>query len=98
MANKKDLTSEELAKACEEAKKNFEELSKQLKKVRQEEEDRRKAELALEKESRKKEVDDAIEKAKDLLEAYVKDYGIYSSEYNSNELGSLFKRFSPWWL
>lgn len=98
MANKKELTIEELKKQCEEAKENFESLNERLEKAVQEEERRKKAELAFEKENRKKELDDAITNAKDLLEAYIKDYGTYSSEYNSNDLISLFKYFSPWWL
>ena len=54
MEKKKDFTTEELAKQCEEAKKNFETLKKQLEQAQQDEEDRKKAQLALEKENRKK--------------------------------------------
>lgn len=98
MADKKVLTVKELTKATEDAKKKFEALNEQLAVAKKEEEDRKKAELALAKEVRKKEVDDAITNAKDLLEAYIKDYGSYSSEYNYSDLNSLFKRFSPWWF
>lgn len=98
MANKKDYTIEELQKLYEDAKKNFETIGEQLTIAKKEEEDRKKAELALKKETRKKEVDDAITNAKNLLEAYIKDYGKYSSEYDSNTLNPLFKSLSSWWF
>ena len=79
MANKKDWTIEELAQQCEEAKKNFETLNAQLKQAQQEEEDRKRAKLALEKENRKKEVDEAYEQYQKLLKAYVEDYKVYSN-------------------
>ena len=79
MPNKKDLTIEELTKQCEEAKKNFETLSEQLKKAKKEEQERREAQLALEKETRKKEVDDALANYRTLVNAYIKDYGVYES-------------------
>lgn len=77
MAAKKDYTTEELAKACEEAKKNYEAISEQLTKALKEEEDKKKAQLALEKENRKNEVDKAFENYYTLLKAYIKDYGSY---------------------
>ena len=78
MANKKELTVEELTKACTEAKESWEALCEQLNKVKQEEEDRKRAQLALEKESRKKAVDDAYEHYNKLLKDYIKDYGAYA--------------------
>lgn len=98
MANKKDLTIEELAQQCEEAKKNLEALNEQLKKAQQDEEDRKKAQLALEKETRKKEVDDAIGFAHDLLTAYIKDYGSYSGKYGLDDYGLFSKRPISWWF
>ena len=84
MENKKDLTVEELQQQCEEAKKNFETLNKQLKKAQQDEEDRRKAKLALEKENRKNELEEAFNKYMSLLKAYIKDYGSYHTTYPDN--------------
>ena len=43
-----------------------------------EEEKAKKAKLDAEKETRKKEVDDALQNYKKLLSAYMNDYGIYS--------------------
>lgn len=98
MASKKDLTIEELARQCEEAKKNFEALDAQFKKAQREEEERKKAQLALEQEARKKEVDDAIENVKDLVAAYVEDYGSYTNKYDLDDYGLFPNRRLPWWL
>ena len=97
MANKKDITVEELQKACDDAKKTFEALQEQLTIAKREEEDRKKAELALQREARQKEVDDAIEKAKNLLQAFVKDYGSYSNKYDLDDYGLFPKTILPWW-
>ena len=77
MEKKKNLTVEELTKACAEAESTFEALKKQLKQAKQEEEERKRAELALVKESRKKEVDAAFDKWLELHQAYLVDYGDY---------------------
>ena len=98
MAIKKDLTIEELAQQREEAKKNFEALDAQFKKAQQEEEERKKAQLVLEQEARKKEVDDAIENVKDLITAYVEDYGSYTNKYDLDDYGLFPNRRLPWWL
>lgn len=83
---KKILTTEELKRQCEEAKKNYEVLNEQLKKAEQEEEDRKRAQLALEKETRKKEVDDALEKYRTLMNAYIRDYGIYTGAVRTKDI------------
>ena len=99
MASKKDFTIEELTKQCEEAKKNFETLNNQLKQAIQEEADRKKAQLALEKQNRKKEIDDAFENCSKLLENYIKDYGSYSLPTITNDFyQSIFGKSWPWWL
>lgn len=78
MSTKKEYTIEELQKQCEEAKKNFEHFNKLIEEKKREEEELREAQLTLEKETRKKEVDDAIAKCKELVKAYMHDYGIYA--------------------
>ena len=77
-SKKKSINIEELKKQYEEAKNNFETLGEQLKKAKQEEEDRKKAQLALEKEARKSEVSEAWDNYSKLLKAYIKDYGSYT--------------------
>lgn len=85
MSTKKALTIEELTKACEEAKANFDTLSEQLKAAKQEEEDRKKAELAHQQEKRHKEIEDVSKHLNELCKAYVEDYGHLKLESNSED-------------
>lgn len=95
MENKKKiLTSEELKKQCEEAKKAYEMLNEQFKKVQQEEEDRRRAQLALEKDKRTKEVEEAYDNYRALLNKYIADYGVFSITRSHSAPFDDFK----WWL
>ena len=73
-------------------------LSCEDKKKREEEEHKR-AELALQKETRKKEIEDALDNYKKLLKAYIEDYGSISITSNSDDWFSLFdtKPFH-WWF
>ena len=82
MANKKEFTIEELKQQCEDAKKNFETINEQLTKAIKEEEDRKKAQLALEKEQRRKELDTAFEDYQNLLKDFIRDYGSYRKTYS----------------
>lgn len=66
-------------------------------KKRLEEEERKKAELALEKENRKKEVDDAISHCITLVKAYMKDFGTYSFGNGGKDESSLGRLLS-WWF
>ena len=75
MANKKDFTIEELKKMYEDATKECETIGEMLKQKEKDEEDKKKAQLTLEKENRKKELNEAREHYNTLLEAYIKDYG-----------------------
>lgn len=93
MSTKKEYTIEELTQQCEEAKKNFERLNKLIEEKKREEKELREAQLALEKYTRKKEVDDAIAKCKALVKAYMHDYGIYS--FSSTDGDSIFS--SKFW-
>lgn len=93
MSTKKEYTIEELTQQCEEAKKNFERLNKLIEEKKREEKELREAQLALEKDARKKEVDDAIAKCKALVKAYMHDYGIYS--FSSTDGDSIFS--SKFW-
>lgn len=99
MEAKKKINVEELKKQYEEAKSNFETLGEQLKKAEQEEEARKQAKLASEKEARAKEVDAAYDKYYKLLCAYVKDYGIYSKESKVNNFSDLINSVfhESWW-
>lgn len=79
MENKKDFTIEELKKMYEDSLKESNTLGEMLKQKEKEEEDKKQAQLALEKETRKREVDDAYEVYSRLLKAYIEDYGSYTT-------------------
>lgn len=81
----KKINTEELKKAYEEAKANFETLGEQLKAAQKEEEDRRKAELALQQETRHKEIEAASKHLNELCRAYVEDYGHLKLESKSED-------------
>ena len=84
MASKKDFTIEELKKMYENALKESNSLGEMLKQKEKEEEERRQAQLALEKETRKKEVDEAFEAYNKLLKEYIEDYGTYSMKTDTS--------------
>ena len=84
MASKKDFTLEELRKMYENALKESSSIGEMLKQKEKEEEERKRAQLALEKEARKKEVDEAFENYNKLLKEYVEDYGAYSSKVDAS--------------
>lgn len=77
MASIKDFTVEELKKMHEDAAKEYETIGEMLKQKEQEEKEQKEAQLALEKEARQKEVDDAFKNYSKLLKAYIRDYGSY---------------------
>ena len=91
MSAKKDYTIEELEQqyAAIEEKRNA--LQQQIEQKKREEQELRDAQLAMEKEDRKKEVDDALENYKKLLRAYMRDYGMYS--YSADD--EIFDLFGP---
>ena len=88
-SNKREMSIEELEKQCKAASETFNALSEQLKKAKKEEEERKNAQLALNKEARKKEIEvkqKEIEikqnELSELIHAYLKDYGSYSTTRN----------------
>lgn len=91
---KKALTIDELSKQYNDAKKNFETAKEQFEKAKRDEENRRKEKLASEKDIREKEVKEAIENCKTLIELYIKDYGSFSFERTS--IQTLFEHI-PWY-
>lgn len=96
MDSKKKLTNtEELTKQCEEAKKKFEELQAKLEYALCEEAAKKEAELELEKETRMKEIEEAHKHYKELLNAFIKDYGSYATSISAEDI--LNSIFSPWW-
>lgn len=85
MANKKDLTVEELRKMYEDALKESNTLGEMLKQKEKDEADKKKAQLALEKETRRAEVDAAFNAYSELLNKYIEDYGSYITTAKNDE-------------
>ena len=94
-SKKESINIEELKKQTEDAKKNFEELQVKLECALCEEEAKKEAELELIKEARTKEIDEAYKHYKELLNAFIKDYGCYATSISAEEI--LNSLFSPWW-
>ena len=88
MYNEKELTIEELEA-------EYTHLGEKIKQRKQDEADRKRAELALAKETRKKELDEAKERYYELLHAYLRDYHSYENFYNSENspLSKIFEYF-----
>ena len=78
MSTKKEYTIEELEIQYKLAEEKRNALKEQIEQKKHEEKELREAKLAMEKDARKKEVDDALQTYKTLLSAYLNDYGIYS--------------------
>ena len=83
-------------KTIEELKQQYQKLGQEIRQREQDEEDRRKAQLALEKETRKKEVDEALEHYTKLAKEFIKDFGSYSYKTESSTDHSLSPWF--WWF
>ena len=81
MSTKKEYTIEELEAQYKLADEKANALKEQIEQKKKEEKELREAQLALEKDARKKEVDDAFETYKTLLRVYMRDYGVYSYTY-----------------
>lgn len=95
MSTKKEYTIEELEAQYKIAEEKTKALKQQIEQKKKEEEELKEAQLALEKEARKKEVDDAIVKCKTLIKEYMHDYGVYS--FTSNDDDEIFNsRFWNW--
>lgn len=97
MVNEDSKTLEQLFDELEQAKKAYDIAKKLAEQKEKEEADRKKAELAAKKEARKKEVDDAIDRAIELLKAYTEDYGSFSITDRANDFSFLFGS-KPWRL
>jgi hypothetical protein len=93
MSTKKEFTIEELEAQYKHAEENQKILKAQIEQKKKEERERKEAQLALEKNTRKKEVDEALAKFKELLNAYMHDYGVYS--YVSSDDDNIFN--SKFW-
>lgn len=93
--SKRELTIEELEAQYDEIVKQRNKLYETIKMKKKEEEERRVAQLALDKKKRKEEVDKVCEQFLKLRSAYMKDYGSY--DYTTDDgYTSLFDIFRLW--
>ena len=90
-------TLEQLTEELIQAQRAYDAKKEEIIKKEAEEAKRKKAELALVKDKRKKEVDDAVNHAIELIKAYNEDYGRYSIANYINDLSFLFGS-KPWRL
>lgn len=79
----------------EELENEYKALGEKIQKKRQDEEEKKKAELAKAKEIRKKELDEARDHYINLLQAYLRDYNSYENLYNGEDwpLSKIFEFF-----
>ena len=82
---KREMTIEELENQALEMKEKYEDLNKKLKQKKQDEADRKKAQLEAEKNTRYKEIEEVSKHLNQLISDYTKDYGRFSfTTSNSN--------------
>jgi hypothetical protein len=93
MSIKKEFTIEELEAQYKQTEESQRALLEQIKQKKKEEREAREAAFAKEKAVRKKEVDDAVTKAIELIRLWTDDFGIYS--YKSDDDNSIFS--SKFW-
>ena len=92
---KTEKTLEQLQAELEKAQKAYDDAKKLDEQKRAAAAELKRLELAKVKENRKKEVDDAINRAIDLLKTYIEDYGDYSFGEHLDDLSFLFGS-KPW--
>ena len=93
--DKREMTIEELEAQYDEANRHRKILGEKIKMKKREEEERRVAQLALDKKKRKEEVDKACEQFLKLKRAYMRDYGSYT--YTTDDgYASLFDVLRFW--
>ena len=96
---KREMTIEELEKQVSEMKEQYEDLNKKLKQKKQDEADRKKEQLANEKDVRYEEIKLASEHLNDLIQKYIDDYGSFSfSRSYSDDKNDYFPYCYHWFF
>ena len=85
MEDKREMTLDELEAKYKKMTEEYKVIEDQIKKKKQEEEDKRKAELAASKDARYKEIEAASEHLHQLIKDYTKDYGKFSFTRNYSD-------------
>lgn len=83
--DKREMTIDELEEQISEMKAKYDDLNKKLKQKKQDEADRKKAQLALEKDARYKEIVETSKHLNQLITDYTEDYGSFSFTRSSSE-------------
>lgn len=97
--NIEDFSIQELEEKCKELGSQYGDMMRILKEKKQEEENKKKEKLAIEKDARKKEVEAARDNLQKLVNAYLRDYGSISITNNSDEWPNVFgSKPWRWWL
>ena len=97
---KREMTIEELEKQVSEMKEQYEDLNKKLKQKKQDEADRKKAQLEAEKNTRYKEIEEVSKHLNQLISDYTKDYGRFSftRSYSNNDYSNSFPYLYHWFF
>lgn len=98
---KREMTIEELEEQYKKATEQADVLGNQLKKKKQDEADRKKAQLALEKDARYKEIEEVSKHLNELIADYTKDYGSFSftrSYSNDDDYRYSFPHLYHWFF
>lgn len=87
---KREMTLEELKEKYKAMTEEYDTLGQQIKQKEKEAEDKRRAELAIEKEARQKEIEDAYDKYRVLVKRFIKDYGALSFKVPASDYFDLW--------
>lgn len=95
---KREMSIDELEEQYKKMTEQYKALGEKIKQKKQDEEDKRKMQLSLEKETCKKEIEEKEKELCDLIRSYINDYGSYSAtrtcnNQNDNEFPYLFHWF-----
>lgn len=100
MKTNENKTLEQLKAELEQAQQAFDVAKKLAEQKEKEETERKKAELAAEKNKRKEEIKEAENHYRTLVKQFIKDYGSYDATYSYNEEDDNILNFifgsNPW--
>jgi hypothetical protein len=87
---KREMTLEELEAEYAKKMAKCENMRLQIEQKKREEDDRKKAQLALDKEKRKNIIDEKEKELAGLIREYIKDYGSFNTHYYSDDERDVF--------
>ena len=90
---KRQLTIEELETKYAKMMAECERVHQNIEQMKQDEADRKKALLALEKEQRTKAIEEKEEELVNMIREYIKDYGAYKTNHDNDAFSYLYHLF-----